>query len=189
MKTHTIFIAGAGGIGRAAGLLLRELGDFQANLILGDIFEEANASASEFITGGSNRPGKTDTVVMPREGSSDPLETALAQSDILLDCLPGSQAPRMSRFAQKHGLHYVNLTEYVAETEQIKEIAADAQTGFILQAGLAPGYICILANHLYQQFQTTTGLEKVESIQMKVGALTRHALPPHYTDTPGVPLA
>jgi saccharopine dehydrogenase-like NADP-dependent oxidoreductase len=64
----------------------------------------------------------------------------LRQGDIL-DCLPGSQAPRIAEFAKDYELHYANLTEYVAETEKIKTLAKDATTGFILQTGLAPGYI------------------------------------------------
>jgi saccharopine dehydrogenase-like NADP-dependent oxidoreductase len=49
-------------------------------------------------------------------------------------------------------LHYANLTEYVAETEKIKTLAKDATTGFILQTGLAPGYIDLLANGLFNNF-------------------------------------
>jgi hypothetical protein len=46
----------------------------------------------------------------------------LRQGDIL-DCLPGSQAPRIAEFAKDYELHYANLTEYVAETEKIKTLA------------------------------------------------------------------
>jgi hypothetical protein len=42
----------------------------------------------------------------------------LRQGDIILDCLPGSQAPRIAEFAKDYELHYANLTEYVAETEK-----------------------------------------------------------------------
>jgi hypothetical protein len=31
--------------------------------------------------------------------------------------VPGSQAPRIAEFAKDYELHYANLTEYVAETE------------------------------------------------------------------------
>jgi tryptophan synthase alpha subunit len=62
----------------------------------------------------------------------------LTARDIILDCLPGSQAPRIAEFAKDYELHYANLTEYVAETEKIKTLAKDATTGFILQTGLAP---------------------------------------------------
>jgi hypothetical protein len=32
---------------------------------------------------------------------------------------PGSAAPRIAQFAKDFKLHYTNLTEYVAETEEI----------------------------------------------------------------------
>jgi len=35
-------------------------------------------------------------------------------------------------------MHYANLTEYVAETDEITAFAKNAETGFVLQTGLAP---------------------------------------------------
>jgi saccharopine dehydrogenase-like NADP-dependent oxidoreductase len=177
---HKIFIAGAGGIGRAAALLLREMGDFTIDIWMGDIKAESASEASQWVLEDSNRPGKVTPVTMPASGTSDAMTAALQECHILLDCLPGSQAPRMAKLCLEHGLHYVNLTEYVAETEEIVRIAQGAEKAFILQSGLAPGYIGILANYLYNNFVADFGVEVVEYISMKVGALTQHALPPHY---------
>jgi saccharopine dehydrogenase-like NADP-dependent oxidoreductase len=102
------------------------------------------------------------------------------KGDIILDCLPGSQSPRIAEFAKDFELHYVNLTEYVAETEKIKGLAKDASTGFILQAGLAPGYIDLLANGLFQQFCTDFKVDSVTKLELRVGALGKHAMAPHY---------
>jgi len=102
------------------------------------------------------------------------------EADILLDCLPGSQAPRMAQLAKDFHMHYANLTEYVAETEAIMTLAKEAQTGFVLQTGLAPGYIDLLANGLFQQFCNDFKVDKVDKLEMKVGALTNHAVAPHY---------
>jgi len=77
-------------------------------------------------------------------------------------------------------MHYANLTEYVAETDEIISLAKDAETGFILQTGLAPGFINVLAMSLYQNFVAQFETEKVEKIGMKVGALTAHAHQPHF---------
>jgi saccharopine dehydrogenase-like NADP-dependent oxidoreductase len=77
-------------------------------------------------------------------------------------------------------MHYANLTEYVAETDAIIELAKDAETGFVLQTGLAPGFINVLAMSLYQQFAQQFNVENVERIAMKVGALTAHAHSPHF---------
>jgi hypothetical protein len=73
----------------------------------------------------------------------------LRQGDIILDCLPGSQAPRIAELLKI--MHYANLTEYVAETEKIKTLAKDATTGFICKPALH-SYIDLLANGLFNNF-------------------------------------
>lgn len=178
--TKTIFIAGSGGIGEAAALLLREWSKFDVKLILGDVNEANLASAKDFVTGGSKKKGKVETVLMTPDGHNDVMTAAFNSSDVLLDCSPGSQAPRMAQFAFDFKMHYANLTEYVAETEKIMKLAKKAETGFVLQTGLAPGYINVLAMSLYREFVEKYENEKVERIGMKVGALTAHAHAPHY---------
>ncbi len=175
-----IFIAGSGGIGEAAALLLREWCDFELDLILGDISQENLDKARAFVLGGSMKTTSVETVVMPREGLSGEMKAAFESCDCLLDCSPGGQAPKMAGFAKDFGMHYANLTEYVAETDKIIDLAKDASTGFILQTGLAPGFINVLAMSLYKQFVADYGNDKVERIGMKVGALTAHAHAPHF---------
>ncbi|MCB9235684.1 MAG: saccharopine dehydrogenase NADP-binding domain-containing protein [Bacteroidia bacterium] len=179
-KSPVIFIAGAGGIGSAAAVLLREIGNLKPQIYLGDINLKAAKAACNWVMEGSMAPGWVRPIAMPAEGPDNALQNALSESDILLDCLPGSLAPQMARLALENDLHYANLTEYVAETEEIQKMAARAKTGFILQTGLAPGYIGVLANHLFQEFCKTHGVERVETIEMKVGALTDNAVAPHY---------
>ena len=98
---------------------------------------------------------------------------------VLLD-VPRGQAPRMARFARDYKIHYANLTEYVAETEEIMSLASGAETGFVLQTGLAPGFINVQAMALYNRFVEKYENEKVERIGMKVGALTAHAHAPYF---------
>jgi saccharopine dehydrogenase-like NADP-dependent oxidoreductase len=117
---------------------------------------------------------------MSKSGINEEMKNAFEQCDVLLDCSPGGQAPRMAQFAKDFGMHYANLTEYVAETDAIINLAKDAETGFVLQTGLAPGFINVLAMSLYQQFTQAFSVEKVERIAMKVGALTSHAHSPHF---------
>jgi len=59
-------------------------------------------------------------------------------------------------------------------------MAANAETGFILQTGLAPGFINVKAMELYRKFVASYENEHVERIGMKVGALTAHAHAPHF---------
>jgi len=177
---HTIFIAGSGGIGEAAALLLREWSKFETKIFLGDINEENLRKAKEFVLKNSDKTFSVETVLMPNEGIGGAMKSAFEICDVLLDCSPGSQAPRMAQFACDYRMHYANLTEYVAETDEIIALAKNAETGFILQTGLAPGFINVLAMSLYQKFQAQFGVEKVEKIEMKVGALTAHAHRPHF---------
>jgi saccharopine dehydrogenase-like NADP-dependent oxidoreductase len=176
----TIFIAGSGGIGEAAALLLREWCEFDTTIILGDVSEDNLAKAKAFVTDGSAKTTPVETVLMPFDGESDELKAAFERSDILLDCSPGGQAPRMAGFARDYKMHYANLTEYVAETEEIMRLASGADTGFVLQTGLAPGFINVQAMALYNRFVEKYENEKVERIGMKVGALTAHAHAPYF---------
>lgn len=177
---YKIFIAGAGGIGEAAAVLLREWSDSDLEIFLGDISNERLSDARSFISKGSSKPGKIETVLMPPGDTTDAMRSAFEECDVLLDCAPGGEAPRMAGFAKDNGMHYANLTEYVAETDKITELAEGAETGFILQTGLAPGFINVLAVSLYNRFVRDFGNEQVEKIAMKVGALTAHAHAPHF---------
>jgi saccharopine dehydrogenase-like NADP-dependent oxidoreductase len=179
-KKHQVVIAGAGGMGSAVGLLLRELGDFEVDLFIGDADAERARSAAAWVREGSLKPGEVHAFHLPVEGTNAELDEALSQGEILLDCLPGKEAPRMARFAREHDLHYANLTEHVEETEQIQEIAAGASRGFLLQTGLAPGYVNVLGHGLYQRFCRENDTESAERLEMRVGALTTTARPPHF---------
>ena len=167
-------------MGSAVGLLLRELGDFEVDLFVGDADSGRAQATAAWIREGSLRPGEVHAFHLPAEGTSPELEEALTRGHILLDCLPGKEAPRMARFARRFDLHYANLTEHVKETEEIQEIAEGAERGFILQTGLAPGYINVLGHHLFQRFCREHGGERADRLEMRVGALTTHARPPHY---------
>ncbi len=179
-KKHQVVIAGAGGMGSAVGLLLRELGDFEVDLFLGDADAAKAGSAAAWIREGSLKAGEVHPFHLPAEGTSAELDEALAKADILLDCLPGKEAPRMARLARQHDLHYANLTEHVEETEEIQEIAQGSSRGFLLQTGLAPGYVNVLGHSLYQRFCREQETNRADRLEMRVGALTTTARPPHY---------
>ena len=174
-----IMIAGAGGIGRAVGLILAENASFEAEIYIGDLYQETAAEAANWINEGCNNK-VAHPFTMPRDGTSDEMDIVLKKCEIILDCLPGSQAPRMARFAAKHSLHYANLTEYVKETNEVIEIASQSKKGFVLQAGLAPGFVNVLGNQLFKRFTKQFGVAKADRLEMKVGALTRHAQAPHF---------
>ena len=181
MKKHyNIVIAGAGGIAEAVGLLLMEWSEVAPTLFIGNRTLSKAQKVAKWIEDGTTKPSSVQSFHLPENGLTDEMKEIFHQSDMLLDCLPGSQAPRMAQFAKDFEMHYANLTEYVDETTQIMDLAKDAKTGFVLQTGLAPGYIDLLAHKLFQQFCKEFEVDKADKLEFKVGALTNHAVAPHY---------
>ena len=179
-KIHQVVIAGAGGMGSATGLLLRELGDFEVDVLIGDAEAEKAQAAAAWIREGSTKPGEVIAFPLPLDGTCPRFEEVLERGDILLDCLPGKEAPRMARLARTFDLHYANLTEHVKETEEILEIAEGAGRGFLLQTGLAPGYVNVLGHSLFQRFCREHGVDSADRLEMRVGALTSTVRPPAF---------
>jgi saccharopine dehydrogenase-like NADP-dependent oxidoreductase len=179
-KHYNIIIAGAGGIAEAAGLLLMEWSAVPPTVFIGNRTLSKALKVARWIEEGTTKPCSVKAFHLPEEDLTEEMKEILGQGDVLLDCLPGSLAPKIAKLAKDFHLHYANLTEYVAETTQIMALANDATTGFVLQTGLAPGYINILANLLFQQFCSDFEVDKVDKLAFKVGALTDHAVAPHY---------
>ena len=167
-------------MGSATGLLLRELGDFEVDLFVGDADVEKAQGAVAWIREGSTRPGEVHAFHLPAEGTSSEFGEVLSRGHILLDCLPGREAPRMALLARDFDLHYANLTEHVKETEEILELARGARRGFLLQTGLAPGYVNVLGHGLFQRFCREHGVDCADRLEMRVGALPTTARPPHF---------
>lgn len=179
-KHHKIIIVGAGGIGKAVGLILAQWSNTTPTLFIGNRTLSKAVETVKWIKEGITKPCTINAFQLPEDKTNPELKEIFHQADIILDCLPGSLAPKIAQFAKDYNLHYANLTEYVAETNEIIKIAKDSKTGFILQTGLAPGYIDVLANRLFQQFCKDFGVKKVDKLEFKVGALTKHAVAPHY---------
>ena len=179
-KHHHIVIAGAGGIAQAAGLILAEWSQITPTIYIGNRSLSKAKQVIRWIENGSKKTTKLIAFRLEQNSLSHEMKTVFEQADILLDCLPGKLAPNMAAFAKDFQMHYANLTEYVAETDEIKALAKDASTGFVLQTGLAPGYIDVLANDLFQQFCSQYQVDQIDRLEMKVGALSDHAVAPHY---------
>ncbi|MEM6966861.1 MAG: saccharopine dehydrogenase C-terminal domain-containing protein [Bacteroidota bacterium] len=177
---NKILIAGAGGIGRAVGLILAENKSFETQIFIGDLYPEVAREAAQWIDEGIESHGVATPFAMPAQGVNDEMVEILKTCDILLDCLPGSQAPRMAKLCRAYDLHYANLTEYVKETNEVIKIAEGSDRGFVLQTGLAPGFINVLGMKLFNEFCAQHGVTKIDKMSMKVGALTKYARAPHF---------
>ncbi len=180
MKTNKFVIAGAGGIGRAAGLMLAEMPDMPCEIYIGDQDFSLAEEVALWIREGASSIVQVEPFYLNSSDLTEQVGYILGSAEILLDCLPGGQAPMMAALALKYNLHYVNLTEYVSETQAISEMVTGAEKGFVLQAGLAPGFVNILAHKLFNDFCRLNKVERAERISMKVGALTRVVKAPSF---------
>jgi saccharopine dehydrogenase-like NADP-dependent oxidoreductase len=97
------------------------------------------------------------------------LHAALVGSDAVVSCLPYHLNLGVAEAAHRAGVNYFDLTEDVATTQRVMELAqTDSGLVYAPQCGLAPGLIGIIGASL------TTGFEQIRSIELKVGALPRY---------------
>jgi len=61
----------------------------------------------------------------------------------VLSAAPFHLTTRIAEAARAARTHYLDLTEDVASTRRVRELAADAGTTFIPQCGLAPGFVSV----------------------------------------------
>lgn len=179
MSTYKVIILGSGGIGRAAGLILAVNKTMDIELFFTDINQHAINSAIQFVKDGTEN-SNTNGILLPKDGITEEFQRTLQNGDIILDCLPGIYSPAYAKLAVENNLHYINLTEHVQATNEITKIAKNSETGFVLQTGVAPGFVNILAHKLYQDFQEKYGTDELELMEMKVGALSENASAPHF---------
>jgi saccharopine dehydrogenase (NAD+, L-lysine-forming) len=96
------------------------------------------------------------------------IEKSLSQNQAVVSCLPYHLNLGVAVAAHAAGKHYFDLTEDVPTTEKIKELAKTSKGLMAPQCGLAPGFIGIAGSNL------TKGVDKLRSIELRVGALPKH---------------
>jgi saccharopine dehydrogenase-like NADP-dependent oxidoreductase len=161
-----IALLGAGHIGQTIARLLAASGDYQVTVM------DQNAAALARLPGGPGHaahpahPAIT-TQVIDTEDTAALLAALRAGGghDAVVNALPYHLAVATATLAREAGCHYFDLTEDVAATRAIQQLAKGAKTAFMPQCGLAPGFIGIVAHHLAQGFET------LHDVKMRVGAL------------------
>jgi saccharopine dehydrogenase-like NADP-dependent oxidoreductase len=153
MQTMNITLLGAGHIGQTIARLLSDSGDYQVTVV------DRSAAALDHVTG----PGLRKQQVETSEASA--LRSVLLGQDAVINALPYHLATLAATQAREARCHYFDLTEDVAATREIKRLAEGAETAFMPQCGLAPGFIGIVAHHLAKSFDT------LHDVKMRVGAL------------------
>lgn len=83
-------------------------------------------------------------------------------------CVPYFCSFSIAKIAKAQQVHYFDILEDTKVSEKIRHLALDARSAFVLQCGLAPGLVSIIAQDLMRRF------EQVDSVWMRVGALPRY---------------
>ena len=96
---------------------------------------------------------------------TEALQAALKGKFAVLSAAPYHLTVQIAEAAKAAGAHYLDLTEDVASTRAVKALAEGAQTAFIPQCGLAPGFISIVAADFARRFDV------LHDLRLRVGAL------------------
>ena len=150
-RISSVAVLGLGGVGELAARLLTDTGFT--------------------VTGIDTRIPERALPFKTRVGSAASpaqLRRLLKGHDAVLSCLPYQLNKDLARLACELGLFYFDLTEDVATTQLILELAGNSRRLMAPQCGLAPGFVGIVGAHLAEQF------DDLRSIKLRVGALPQH---------------
>lgn len=160
MPTHSILVIGGGKIGSVvAALLAQSAGPLRYRVTVADRSAEALAELKR-----ETPHADIDALVLDVHDPAQ-LRAALHGRFAVLSAAPYHLTVKVAEAARATGVHYLDLTEDVASTRRIRELAEGATSAFIPQCGLAPGFISIVAADLAGRF------ERLDSVRMRVGAL------------------
>jgi saccharopine dehydrogenase-like NADP-dependent oxidoreductase len=153
---HSILVVGAGKIGATIADMLHATGDYAVTVA------DRSAEALEAIGGRGIATIDLDIA------DAVALQTALKGRYAVLSAAPYHLTGHIAQAARLADVHYFDLTEDVATTRMVKELAEGASTAFIPQCGLAPGFISIVAHDIARRFDT------LDSVRLRVGALPQY---------------
>jgi len=153
-----ILLLGAGKIGSLIACLLSEAGDYKIHVA------DSDNDAIEHIEKLDCANLSVHTLDAANHAE---LEHFLESHKVeaVVSCLPYYCNFTVAEIALKFGLHYFDLTEDVEVAQHIEKFSLGAETAFVPQCGLAPGFISIIANELMTHF------EKLDTVKLRVGAL------------------
>ncbi len=151
-----IVVVGAGKIGSTIARLLSGTGDYRVLVV--------DRSQEQLGLIETSKRVRTDLMAI----TDTALAVRLAGCYAVLSAAPYHLTTVIAAAAAEAGIHYLDLTEDVRSTREIKAIAAKARSAFLPQCGLAPGFVSIVAHDLASRFDT------LDSVRMRVGALPQY---------------
>lgn len=153
MTQWNVTVIGAGKIGQMIATLLQGAQNYRVTVADRDL-----AGLAQLKKAGID-------VAQIDVSDADALTAQLAGADAVISAAPFFLTPQIAAAAKTAGAHYFDLTEDVAATEAVRALAEDAQTAFMPQCGLAPGFVGIAGADLAAQFDT------LDTLSLRVGAL------------------
>jgi saccharopine dehydrogenase-like NADP-dependent oxidoreductase len=153
---HQVAIVGAGKIGSMIAELLVSSRDYAVTVI-----DRSQSQLDRLETGANVTKVAADIT------QGDTLVKILDGKYAVLSAAPYHATRLIAESAKTAGAHYLDLTEDVASTRAVKQLAKGARTAFIPQCGLAPGFITIVASDLASHF------DQLQDVRMRVGALPK----------------
>jgi saccharopine dehydrogenase-like NADP-dependent oxidoreductase len=157
-----ILVIGGGKIGSVvAALLVKAQGDIESRYRV-TVADRCATQLADLAR--ETASPQLDTLVLDVADTVQ-LRAAMQGRFAVLSAAPYHLTVKVAEAARAAGVHYLDLTEDVASTRRIRELAAGASSSFIPQCGLAPGFVSIVAADLARQF------ERLDSVRMRVGAL------------------
>src|SRR5260370_11838756 len=151
-----IVIVGAGKIGSMIAELLGGSGDYSVTVV-----DRSQHRLERLETAAPIAKIAADIT------QGDALRKILTGKFAVLSAAPYHGAGVKAEAAKTAGAHYLDLTEDVASTRAVKQLAEGARTAFIPQCGLAPGFITIVASDLASRF------DELQDVRMRVGSLPK----------------
>jgi saccharopine dehydrogenase-like NADP-dependent oxidoreductase len=155
-----ILVIGAGKIGQIVAALLSQAGGHSG----GGRYQVTLADRDADMLGRLGKAGGCRTLALD-VSDRNALRGALRGKFAVLNAAPFQLSVPIAEAAFAAGVHYLDLTEDVASTRRIRELAQGAAQAFIPQCGLAPGFISIVAADLARRF------DRPDSVRLRVGAL------------------
>lgn len=149
-----VVLLGAGKIGEAIVNLLHSSGDYRITVV------DQDAARLERVT----RPG-VEGVSMDLTDEVA-LRGLLTGRDVAINAGPFFLTPGIAKAAKAARAHYFDLTEDVESTRVVKQLAQGADSVFMPQCGLAPGFVSVVASKLAK------GFDALRDVHMRVGALS-----------------
>jgi len=152
-----VLLLGSGKIGAIITELLTSCGDYHVTV--------ADMSAENL-----GRLGKHDNLTTLVLDVTDTVELnkALDGKFAALSACPFDITKYVAQASAAAGVHYFDLTEDVACTNLVKQLAKDSTSALMPQCGLAPGFITIAAYELAKHF------DELHDVHMRVGALPKY---------------